>query len=95
MKILIASNNAHKLQEFREIFALAGAGDVRLLTPREIGLELDPEENAPTYVGNALIKARAFRDALHAAVRRTPEISSLKEMASLPARSPSVESKLR
>jgi XTP/dITP diphosphohydrolase len=82
VKILIASNNAHKLQEFSEIFELAGAGDVRLLTPRDLGLSLDPEESAQTYVGNALIKARAFR----AAVRRThgsQEISSLQEMKSL------------
>ena len=58
--ILVASNNAHKMREFREIFDLAGAGDVRLVTPAELGLALDPEENATTYSGNALIKARAF-----------------------------------
>jgi XTP/dITP diphosphohydrolase len=58
--ILIASNNAHKLQEFQEIFDQFGAPEVRLLTPRSLGLEVDPEETADTYLGNAKIKARAF-----------------------------------
>lgn len=61
--VLIASNNAHKLQEMREIFALAGAGDhIRLHTPHELGLTLDPDETADTYVGNAQIKAREFAE---------------------------------
>jgi len=60
--ILIASNNAHKLQEFREIFAQFGAGDVQLLTPKALGLTLDPDESADSYAGNARIKARAFHE---------------------------------
>jgi len=44
---------------------MAGANDViRLVTPRDVGLSLDPEENADTYVGNAQIKARAFANAV-------------------------------
>jgi XTP/dITP diphosphohydrolase len=58
--ILIASNNSHKLQEFREIFAQFGAEDIDLLTPRALGLTLEPDENAETYLDNARIKARAF-----------------------------------
>jgi len=58
--ILIASNNAHKLQEFREIFNQFEAGSTELLTPKAQGLSLDPEETATTYLGNARIKARAF-----------------------------------
>lgn len=61
--VLIASNNAHKLQEMREIFVLTGAGEViRLHTPAELGLTLDPDETADTYAGNAQIKARAFAE---------------------------------
>jgi XTP/dITP diphosphohydrolase len=63
--ILIASNNAHKLQEFREIFRQFGAGHIELLTPKALGLTLDPDETAETYLGNARIKARAFHDLLH------------------------------
>jgi XTP/dITP diphosphohydrolase len=63
--VLIASNNAHKLQEMREIFALAGAGDaICLHTPLELGLTLDPDETADTYVGNSQIKAREFAEGL-------------------------------
>ena len=62
-KVLIASNNAHKLQELNEIVALAGAGDaIHLVTPRELGLALDPDETADTYLGNAQINARAFKN---------------------------------
>ena len=63
--ILIASNNAHKLQEFREIFVQFGAGDTELLTPEALGLALDPEETAETYVGNAQIKARTFHNLIN------------------------------
>jgi XTP/dITP diphosphohydrolase len=59
--VLVASNNAHKLQEMREIIALAGANDaIRLITPNDLGVSLDPDETADTYEGNALLKARAF-----------------------------------
>jgi XTP/dITP diphosphohydrolase len=64
-RVLVASNNAHKLEEFREIFQQFGAGDVQLLTPRSIGVELDPDETADSYVGNAQIKAKAFHQAVH------------------------------
>jgi XTP/dITP diphosphohydrolase len=60
--ILIASNNAHKVQEFREVFIQFGAADVELLTPEALGIASDPDETADTYTGNARIKARAFHD---------------------------------
>lgn len=57
--VLIASNNAHKHTELSDIFA-ALAPSLRLVTPRESGIDLDPDETADTYLGNALLKARAF-----------------------------------
>ena len=63
--ILVASNNAHKLQELREIIALARVSDaIRLITPNDLALSLDPNGTADTYEGNALLKARAFAGAL-------------------------------
>jgi XTP/dITP diphosphohydrolase len=62
--ILIASNNAHKLQEFREIFSQFGAANIELLAPAAIGIALDPEETGETYLDNARIKARAFHNAI-------------------------------
>ncbi len=59
---MIASNNAHKVQEFLEIFRQLGAGDVELLTPETLGIDLDPDETGETYYENARIKARAFHD---------------------------------
>lgn len=60
MSILIASNNLHKVQEFRHIFGQFGAGDIGLVTPATLGIALDPDETSDTYIGNARIKARAF-----------------------------------
>ena len=57
-KLLFATNNAHKLGEVRYILQ----GQCRIISLREAGVESNPEENAPTLEGNALLKARdAFR----------------------------------
>ena len=66
MELLIASNNAHKQQELREIFAAIGspATPVTLVTPRELGIAIDPDETADTYAGNARLKAFSFAQAL-------------------------------
>ena len=53
--IVLASNNAHKLQELKEMIG----GAVRVPSMREAGLEADIEENGSTFEENALIKARA------------------------------------
>lgn len=58
MKILIGTNNAHKAQEIRDM--LPGFDIVR---PKEIGLDLDVDENGSSFEENALIKAKAFADA--------------------------------
>ena len=78
--IFIASNNAHKHQEMREIFALHNVADVTWLSPKLLGLDLDPDETADTYVGNALIKAREFAAAvreLHAASSSSYDLSRM------------------
>lgn len=54
MKIIFATNNAHKLAEAREIL---GPG-YELATPRECGITEDIPETSPTIRGNALQKAR-------------------------------------
>ena len=56
-KLLIATNNAHKLAEYREIFS-----DIPLAftSPDAEGLSLDPKETGNTFVANAKIKALAF-----------------------------------
>lgn len=56
-KLLIATNNPHKIDEFQEILSDL---PLTLTWPAEIGLELDPEETGVTFEENAIIKARAF-----------------------------------
>ena len=56
-KFLIASNNAHKISEFKKIFDKLG---FELVTPKELGISCDPEENGATFEENSLIKAREF-----------------------------------
>lgn len=60
MKILLASNNAKKRKELERILA---ASHLFVVTPRDLGLDLVPEENGRTFAENALIKARAFSEA--------------------------------
>lgn len=59
-KLLIATNNQGKLKEFQEL--LTGM-DVELITPAQIGLDLDIIEDGQTYAENAIKKANAFAQA--------------------------------
>ena len=57
-KIVIATNNAGKLREIREIL-----GDrFEILSLNDVGLKIDVEETGATFAENALIKARAVFD---------------------------------
>lgn len=60
VKLLIATNNPHKIEEYQEI--LVGL-PVELTYPANEGIILDPEETGTTFEANALIKARAFVEA--------------------------------
>ena len=61
MKLLIATHNLHKLQEIREILSLPG---LELVSTRDIpGLPADVDEDAGTFEGNALKKARVLGQA--------------------------------
>ena len=54
MKIIFATNNAHKLSEVQEMLGER----FRLVTPRECGVTEEIPEEEPTLEGNALEKAR-------------------------------------
>ena len=56
MKLVIASNNAGKLRELREI--MAGSG-IEVLSQREAGCNLEAEETGTSFDANARIKALA------------------------------------
>lgn len=54
MKIIFATNNAHKLQEMQQILG----SEYTLVTPRQCGITEDIPEEQATLEGNALQKAR-------------------------------------
>ena len=55
--LLIATNNAHKVSEFKR---LLGNLDYELLTPEDLGVKLDVVESGTTLEQNARLKAQAF-----------------------------------
>ena len=56
-RLLIATTNAGKQAEFRRLLASLGA---ELVTPDEVGLDLEVEEPHDTYAENAAAKADAY-----------------------------------
>ena len=54
MKLLIASNNAHKIKEITDI--LSGKFE-EIISLKQAGIDCDPEENGTTFEQNATIKA--------------------------------------
>ncbi len=65
MKVLLATNNAHKADEIRHALCLPGW---EFVTLGEAGVVSDPIEDAETFLGNARIKARAAAQASGMAV---------------------------
>ncbi|MBP1573812.1 MAG: RdgB/HAM1 family non-canonical purine NTP pyrophosphatase [Oscillospiraceae bacterium] len=57
MKLIIASNNKGKIREFKKILEPMG---YEVLSQRESGIDVQPEENGTTFEENAAIKARAI-----------------------------------
>lgn len=55
MRLVFASNNAHKLEEVRQILP----ADIEVLSLHTIGFEQDIDETGATLEENSLIKARA------------------------------------
>jgi XTP/dITP diphosphohydrolase len=60
MRLLLATSNPGKVREFRRL--LAGA-PVEAVTPEDLGLDLEVDEDGDTYTANAVKKARAYADA--------------------------------
>ena len=59
-KLLIATNNHGKLSEITDLLKHL---PVELVTPRDLGLDLDVDETGGTYDENARLKAAAFMNA--------------------------------
>ncbi|NLM36378.1 MAG: XTP/dITP diphosphatase [Clostridiales bacterium] len=61
-KLLVASNNQHKIKEIKEILKDV---PVEILSLKEAGIDIDVEETGSTFMENAYIKAKAIYDILH------------------------------
>lgn len=60
-KLLVASNNQHKIREIKEILKDI---PVEILSLKEAGIDIDVEETGNTFMENAYIKAKAIYDLL-------------------------------
>ena len=58
MKLILATNNAHKM---REIFEILGAEFPDMVTLKQAGLEIDVVEDGTTFAENAIKKAEEVR----------------------------------
>ena len=56
MKLILASNNANKLREFRE---MTSGMDIELISQKEAGCNFEVEETGTTFEENAYLKAVA------------------------------------
>lgn len=64
-KVIIASNNKHKIEEIK---AIIGDYFEEVLSLKEASISIDVEENGTTFEENAYIKAKAIFDIAHEAV---------------------------
>ncbi len=60
MKAVLASKNAHKLEEMKTILSAQG---VEVVLESDVGVDIDVEETGTTFEENALLKARAVMEA--------------------------------
>ena len=62
MRIVLASNNAHKLVELRAILTTLG---MEVAAQKELGISVEPEETGTTFEENSYIKAKTVMDCCH------------------------------
>ena len=60
MKVVLASNNQNKLREMKAILSPLGW---EILSQKEAGVHVEPEENGTTFEENSFIKAHAVMEA--------------------------------
>jgi len=59
VRVFLASRNAKKLGEMQRILAEQGTGDLTVVGLDDVASYDEPVEDAPDFVGNAMLKARA------------------------------------
>ena len=61
-KLFIASSNAHKLEEIRDILNRNGISDIEIVCPKDLDIKEEPVEDGSTFEENAYIKASFYHD---------------------------------
>ena len=59
MKLILASNNAHKLREFKQILSPLG---IEIISQSEAGCHFEVDETGTTFEENAYLKAVAVTE---------------------------------
>lgn len=59
MKLLVATNNDHKIHEYQEMFSPFG---IEVVSPKSLNIHTDPDENGKSFEANSLIKAKALQE---------------------------------
>ena len=65
MELIVASNNAGKIREFRDILTPLG---FQVMSQKERGIDLEPEETGTSFAENAILKAQAIHEITHGCV---------------------------
>lgn len=76
MKIIVASNNQHKIEEIK---AMLNGMDFDVRSLRDEGIDLEPEETGTTFMENAYIKAKAVYDYIKDQAINDPDSSGERE----------------
>lgn len=58
MKLLVATNNDHKIHEYKKMFTQYG---IEVVAPKDLNIHDDPVEDGDSYEANSLIKAKALQ----------------------------------
>ena len=61
-KLFIASSNAHKLEEIRDILERNGISDIEIVCPKDLDITEEPVEDGNTFEENAYIKASFYHN---------------------------------
>lgn len=65
MKIIAATQNIGKINEIKKIFGSLG---FEIVSPKDIGIDIDVEETGSTFLENAMLKAQAIHNICKEAV---------------------------
>ena len=67
MKLYLATGNENKKREMKQILETPGSS-IKIVIPKDEGIDFDPEETGTNFYENSLIKAKALWNIVHSPV---------------------------